>query len=110
MESKHVVLLQRNPEIIWRVEKRREQQLLETLDAGGEADESGTVTLIQAGMMHQLNLLGGMIWKLCDGTRDLEAIVDALAAEFAVDRAELRADVAAFVDDLVARGWLRHEG
>lgn len=101
--------LHRNPHIIWRVEKRREKELLEALESGDEAADSGTVTLIQSGMMHQLNLIGGMIWQLCDGTRDLEGLVDELAGEFDVARDELRADVEAFVGELMNRGWLSHE-
>jgi len=104
-----VTYLHRNPNIIWRVEKRREKQALEALEAGEEAPESGTVTLIQSGMMHQLNLIGGMIWQLCDGTRDLDGVVDELSSEFDVGREELRADVEAFVNDLSERGWLSRE-
>jgi len=101
--------LQRNPEIIWRVEKRKEKNVIAALDAGAEPDESGTVTLIQAGMMHQLNFIGGMIWQLCDGTRDQAAVVEALAGEFDVSQDELQADVGEFVTDLVARGWLSRD-
>ena len=101
--------LHRNPKIIWRVEKRREKEVLKALETGEEAPESGTVTLIQSGMMHQLNLIGGMIWQLCDGSRDLDALVEELADEFEVDRTELRDDVEAFVKDLEDRGWLSRE-
>jgi len=104
-----VTYLHRNPNIIWRVEKRREKQALEALEAGEEATESGTVTLIQSGMMHQLNLIGGMIWQLCDGTRRLDEVVDELACEFDVAEEELRSDVEAFVADLAERGWLNDE-
>lgn len=101
--------LQRNPEIIWRVEKRKEQEVLAALDAGEAPDDSGTVTLIQAGMMHQLNFIGGTIWQLCDGTRDFEALVEAMADDFEVPRDELQADIEEFVSDLVARGWLSRD-
>lgn len=101
--------LHRNTEIIWRVEKRREKEILEALDSGQEADEGGTVTLIQSGMMHQLNLIGGMIWKLCDGSRDLEEVVDELSGEFDVERSELYSDAEEFVDELVDRGWLQRD-
>jgi pyrroloquinoline quinone biosynthesis protein D len=59
-------------------------------------------------MMHQLNLLGGMIWDLCDGSRTQTQVVDVLLEEFDVERAELETDVAEFVDDLLQRGWLIH--
>ena len=96
----------RNPEIVWRVEKRRQAEVLKALEAGEEADDSGTVILIQSGMMHQLNLVGGMIWERCDGERSVAQIAQELAAEFEVERSELDADVSAFVSDLVERGWL----
>ena len=99
-------LLQRNPEIVWRHEKRREEQVLQELEEGGDVEERGTVILLISGMMHQLNLLGGMIWSLCDATRTEEQIVDHLLTEFDVDRSELAADVDEFVKDLLQRGWL----
>lgn len=99
-------ILQRHPDIVWRVEKRRQQSVLARLEAGEDMSEDATVILLLSGMMHQLNLLGGEIWMLCDGQRTLMAIVDVLHQEFAVERAELEADVQEFVDDLIQRGWL----
>ena len=54
---------QRNPDIVWRVEKRRQENVLKALESGEEADDTGTVILLLSGMMHQLNLVGGMIWQ-----------------------------------------------
>ena len=101
--------LQRNPQIVWRIEKRRQESVIERMEAGEEAGDEGTVILLLSGMMHQLNLLGGMIWNLCDGTRDVDAIVTALQQEFDVDRDELQNDVREFVDDLIERGWLSYD-
>ena len=56
--------------------------------------------------MHQLNLVGGMIWSLCDGDHDPQQIAAALATEFAVEREEVEADVNDFITDLTKRGWL----
>jgi pyrroloquinoline quinone biosynthesis protein D len=96
----------RNPEIVWRIEKRREAEVLQALERGEEVGERGTVILVAAGTMHQLNLAGGRIWSLCDGSRTPDEVIDALAAEFAAPRQELAADVKAFLDDLKQRGWL----
>lgn len=96
----------RNPEIIWRVEKRRRDDVLHALEAGEDAGDRGTVLLIEKGTMHQLNLVGGMIWERCDGVRDVAQIIADLAGEFAVDRSELESDVKEFIADLVGRGWL----
>jgi pyrroloquinoline quinone biosynthesis protein D len=104
-----VKLLQRNPDIVWRVEKRRQQAVLERLDAGEAIENEGTVILLLSGMMHQLNLLGGMIWTLCDGSRDAGQVTEELLQEFDVEREILQADVDEFIADLLERGWLSHD-
>ena len=96
----------RNPDIIWRIERRRQDEVLRALEAGEDAGERGTVLLIEKGTMHQLNLVGGMIWERCDGTRSRQLIASELAGEFAVGREELENDVNEFVADLAKRGWL----
>ena len=96
----------RNPEIVWRVEKRRQADVLKALEAGEDVADSGTVILLQSGMMHQLNLIGGMIWEQCDGRKTLADIAGELAREFSVEQTEVESDVAAFVADLAERGWL----
>lgn len=96
----------RNPDIVWRNEKNRENKLLEAQQRGEDISDSGTVILIISGMMHQLNLVGAHIWNLCDGTRSLEDISKALAAEFDAEPSEVEGDVAEFVKNLFERGWL----
>ncbi len=96
----------RNPEIVWRVEKRRQAEVLKALEAGEDVDDSGTVILLLSGMMHQLNLVGGLIWQQCDGERTLAEIAAELAGEFSVEQAEVESDVEEFVADLAERGWL----
>lgn len=98
--------LVRNPDIVWRVEKRREAEIVQALERGEDVAERGTVILIISGMMHQLNLVGGRIWSLCDGSRRRADVVRDLAAEFDVEHAELAEDVEAFIEDLRQRGWL----
>lgn len=98
--------LVRNPDIVWRVEIRRETEIVQALERGEDVAERGTVILIISGMMHQLNLVGGRIWSLCDGSRRRADIIHALAGEFDVERAELAEDVEAFIEDLRQRGWL----
>jgi len=98
----------RNPDIVWRVEKRREEAIRQAAEAGEDVSDRGTVILMISGMMHQLNLVGGEIWTLCDGSRTADELVDVLAGEYQVAREELSGDVAEFIDDLLERGWLRH--
>lgn len=96
----------RNPEIVWRVEKRKQAEVLDALESGKDVDDSGTVILILSGMMHQLNLVGGLIWQQCDGSKTVADIAADLAGEFDVDKAVLASDVVDFVEDLMERGWL----
>lgn len=100
-------MLQRNPDIVWRVEKRREAEVLAAMERGEDVSEHGTVILIISGMMHQLNFVGARIWSLCDGTRSEGDLVALLATEFEVDAAELTSDVHEFINELVIKGWLQ---
>ena len=102
-------MLLRNPDIVWRIEKRRQQAVIDRLEAGEEIDNEGTVILLISGMMHQLNLLGGMIWTLCDGSRTADQVVTELLKEFDVEPETLRLDVDEFIADLLERGWLSYD-
>ena len=46
------------------------------------------------------------ILQLCDGARDVAAIIDALAAKYTADRAEIGRDVVAMLQDLADKGFL----
>jgi len=46
------------------------------------------------------------ILQLCDGARDVAAIIDALAAKYTADRAEIGADVVSMLQDLADKGFL----
>lgn len=46
------------------------------------------------------------ILQLCDGARDVAAIIDALAAKYAAGRAEIGRDVVAMLQDLADKGFL----
>ncbi|WP_305041080.1 GeoRSP system PqqD family peptide chaperone [Geoalkalibacter sp.] len=98
----------RNPQIVWRHEKRREEEILKAQERGEAVEDRGTVILIISGMMHQLNLVGGHIWSLCDGSRDVDGLIEALAEDFEVEREELVEDVRDFLADLEQRGWLSY--
>jgi len=104
-------VLVRDPGVLWRVEKRREEQALRILagEEGGDAEALGTMTLLAGGSMHQLNLMGGEVWKLCDGTRDRASILAAIAGGFEAGEEDVRETVDAFLADLLGRGLLREE-
>lgn len=107
--------LMRNPSVNWRVETHREERALEALldpEREGEDLETGTVgtvTLLSDGVMHQLNLMGGEIWKLCDGSLDRNGILDSLMQTFEADRQTVKEDLDEFLSDMIRRG-LMHEG
>jgi len=102
----------RNPDVTWRVESHREAHVREVLGdpsrrgEDAEAGNMGTMTLLAGGVMHQLNLLGGEIWKLCDGSLDRQSLVRHLLNVFEVDEGTLRADAGAFIDDMVEKGLI----
>ena len=96
----------RRPGLPWREEPDAARDALAALEAGGDAGGEGTLLIVERGRITELNLLGGEIWKLCDGTRDVGAIVEALLPRFEVEREELERDVEEFLADLAARGWV----
>lgn len=104
--------IKRNPEIVWREEeemKTRVQEMLKQTGKTEEAGETGTVTLVCSGTMHQLNLLGGEIWKLCDGTRTEKEIGEELLKTFDAERSVLLRDLKKFILDLQNKKWLSYE-
>ncbi len=56
-----------------------------------------------------LNETGAAVWELCDGSLSVAEIVALLADQTGAERETVAADVAAFVEDLVARGFLALE-
>ncbi|HEY6000229.1 MAG TPA: PqqD family peptide modification chaperone [bacterium] len=96
----------RRPGLPWREEQDAAREALAALEAGQDAGGEGTLLIVERGRVTELNLLGGEIWKLCDGSRDADAIVETLLPRFEVERDELAADVRAFLADLAARGWV----
>jgi pyrroloquinoline quinone biosynthesis protein D len=104
--------LVRNPDVNWRVESHREAHVREVLGDPSRAEEDaeawdvGTVTILAGGVMHQLNLLGGEIWKLCDGTLDRDSLVGHLLMMFEVDESTLKADAEAFLNEMAEKGLI----
>ena len=107
--------LSRNPDVNWRVESHREAHVREVLEDPSRASEDaeamdvGTVTILASGVMHQLNLLGGEIWKLCDGSLDRDSLTGQLLDIFEVDEDTLRQDAGAFIDEMTEKGLIYEE-
>jgi len=79
--------LRRNDGYVWR-------------DIGGEVvilNADGTEVCL-------LNETAATIWTLCDGQRDIEAIIRAIESDYEVPHDEALADVQAFAGQLVASG------
>jgi pyrroloquinoline quinone biosynthesis protein D len=100
--------IRRNPDVVWREEEEAREEVISAMERGEDASGEGTVLLIVSGMMHQLNILGGEIWKLLDGVSE-DFVVDDLANIFEVDRDTLASDVRAFLMDIASRGWISYD-
>ncbi len=109
-------ILRRAPSVNWRTESHREEKAREVLsdpDREGEdtqVRDMGTVTLLSGGVMHQLNYLGGEIWKLCDGTRDRQQVLDSLMELFDADKDTVKRDLDTFLDGMIEKGLIYDEG
>ena len=97
----------RNEDIFFRREVEGDEELAEFL-GNEEASEKGYLTIIESGTMHQINYLGGRVFELADGTRNLNDIVDELKEDFDISEEALKSDISDFVEDLIRRGWLSY--
>lgn len=69
-------------------------------------DDQVAVISLDASRVRLFNPVGSFLWERCDGAT-IGDMVLAVCQRFAVDEPTARADVEAFIDDLVARGLLR---
>lgn len=99
-------LISRNPDIVWRDEPGQKQAILDALEKGEEASDQGWVILMDAGMMHELNLIAGEIWILADGTRDAKDIAEALTEKYSAPFEEVLNDVDNLVTEFTNNSWL----
>ena len=61
---------------------------------------------IESGLYFGVDRVGQRIWELAGSGRTLGDIVEAIVAEFEVERPQAEADVMSFVATLVGRGLL----
>ncbi len=69
-----------------------------------ELDGEIIILDVPSGRYFGINDVGAVVWGLLDGTHDRDAIVDAVTAEFDVDRDTAAADLDALLDQLVDAG------
>lgn len=55
---------------------------------------------------YNLNLVGGRVWGLCDGTREPNQIVDQIVSEFSGDREKIRREIIRFINQMYKLGLL----
>jgi hypothetical protein len=73
---------------------------------GGEA----LIMVVDRKELHRLNDVGSRVFELCDGQTSVDAIVEAIVREFAVDAPTARADVEKFITELAAAGAISFKG
>lgn len=73
---------------------------------GGEA----LIMVVDRKELHRLNDVGSRVFELCDGQTSIDAIVEAIVREFAVDAPKARADVENFITELAATGAISFKG
>ncbi|TLN18776.1 PqqD family peptide modification chaperone, partial [bacterium] len=94
----------RNPDLVWRDEPEERDAIITALDSGDEAAiDRGWVIIVEGGHMHELNLIAGEIWLLCDGELDEMGIAKKLALAYDAPAEEIVNDVRAFVEAYIKR-------
>lgn len=66
--------------------------------------EEGVVIRQEAGEVLVVNEVGARVLSLLDGERTVEVVLATLAEEFEVEREKLRADLAAYLRELLLNG------
>ena len=61
---------------------------------------------VERSELHDLNAVGGRIWKLTDGHHSVADIVDALTEEYDVERSRAESEVCAYLDKLREKGLI----
>jgi coenzyme PQQ biosynthesis protein PqqD len=56
---------------------------------------------LEGGQYYALDEVSGRIWELCDGTRDVMAVVEALCQDYEAPAETVEADVLAFLGEMV---------
>lgn len=96
----------RNPEVVWRLEKGLYQMAWDKAGKEEDFEDLGVLTLMHAGSIHQLNLIGAEIWTRVNGANSLERISEEVASLFAWETEETKAAVREFLAGLEAKGWV----
>jgi hypothetical protein len=71
-----------------------------------EIDDEIVLMNIDTGHFHALKATGLATWKLIDGTRDINALSEALRQRYAVDPDRCATEVGRFIDQMVEAGFV----
>jgi Coenzyme PQQ synthesis protein D (PqqD) len=71
--------------------------------------DSGVLVNVRTGRMFELNVTGIRVWELVSSGCAAEHMVRRLTEEFTGDEADVRAETAALIDELVREGLLHAE-
>ncbi len=75
-----------------------------------EVDDEVLLVDLDGGELFSLEGTGRAIWRLIDGARDRESIVDELSAHYSISRDELTDDVTAFLGELADAALIEMNG
>jgi hypothetical protein len=67
---------------------------------------TGSILLVKGLDAYELDGVGAKVWTLCDGSSDVDQIVDIVSSEYQVDRGVVLNDVNAFVTSMLKAGLL----
>ncbi len=71
-------------------------------DLQGEA----AILNLKTGVYYGLDDVGASVWRMLDGPRRVDELIDALLGEYEVDREECQRDVIALLGELAVRGLI----
>jgi hypothetical protein len=71
--------------------------------------DAGVLVNVRTGRMFELNVTGIRVWELISSGCSVDEMVQRLTEEFTGNEADVRAETAALIDDLVREGLLHAE-
>lgn len=68
--------------------------------------DSGMLLDLTTGKCFEVNALGCEVWQLIDGSRDLSAISQAIAAKYKISQEQALADLSEWAQAMIGKGLL----
>ncbi|MCX7991023.1 MAG: PqqD family peptide modification chaperone [Proteobacteria bacterium] len=98
-------------DVFERVEEENLRQAEEALSKGiyEVAENLGVLTLIKAGLMTQLNIMGYHIWNKIKEPKTISQLAEEISKDFDVPYETALEDVKIFLKDLIDSGFIIYE-